>query len=121
MASVSYYSSFNVIILVATLLLINPIDCVGESKQEQEAEKPPKLLLVIGDSLYDPGNNQYFNPTEKTRQSYSWPYGMNFNHKKATGRASDGFLIPDFIGIIEYDYVNNSLYRLIKLIGDLIN
>ncbi|KAK9231732.1 hypothetical protein WN943_021971 [Citrus x changshan-huyou] len=97
MASLCYYSSFNVIILVATLLLTNPIDCFGESNQEQEAEKTPKLLFVIGDSLYDPGNNQYFNATEKTRQSYSWPYGMNLNHKKATGRASDGFVIPDFI------------------------
>lgn len=121
MASLCYYSSFNVIILVATLLLTNPIDCFGESNQEQEAEKTPKLLFVIGDSLYDPGNNQYFNATEITRQSYSWPYGMNLNHKKATGRASDGFVIPDFIGIVKYDYVNNNLYRLCKLIGYLIN
>ncbi|KAF7151733.1 hypothetical protein RHSIM_Rhsim02G0226400 [Rhododendron simsii] len=52
-------------------------------------------LFVFGDSLFDVGNNNYINTTT-TMQANFWPYGETFfNH--ATGRGSDGRLIPDFI------------------------
>ncbi|KAG5563169.1 hypothetical protein RHGRI_005803 [Rhododendron griersonianum] len=55
-------------------------------------------LFVFGDSLFDVGNNNYINTTT-TMQANFWPYGETFfNHP--TGRASNGRLIPDFIGAL---------------------
>ncbi|XP_031274227.1 GDSL esterase/lipase 1-like [Pistacia vera] len=56
-----------------------------------------KLLFVFGDSLFDPGNNQYLNNSMPSA-SISWPYGMNMNNK-STGRLSDGLLVPDFVAL----------------------
>ncbi|KAL2336364.1 hypothetical protein Fmac_010810 [Flemingia macrophylla] len=54
-----------------------------------------KTLFVFGDSLFDPGNNQYLN-SSSSEASTRWPYGETyFNHP--TGRFSDGRLVPDFI------------------------
>lgn len=62
------------------------------------AAQSKKLLLVFGDSLFDPGNNQYLNNSGKVA-STSWPYGMDMNNK-STGRFSDGLIVPDYIGKI---------------------
>ncbi|KAJ0007788.1 hypothetical protein Pint_29350 [Pistacia integerrima] len=56
-----------------------------------------KLLFVFGDSLFDPGNNQYLNNSMPSA-SISWPCGMNMNNK-STGRLSDGLLVPDFVAL----------------------
>ncbi|XVE88567.1 hypothetical protein DITRI_Ditri19aG0079600 [Diplodiscus trichospermus] len=50
-------------------------------------------LFILGDSLFDPGNNNYINTTF---QANYWPYGETF-FKYPTGRFSDGRIIPDFI------------------------
>ncbi|KAH7865420.1 hypothetical protein Vadar_006469 [Vaccinium darrowii] len=52
-------------------------------------------LFVFGDSLYDPGNNNYINTTTDFQANF-WPYGESF-FDHPTGRFSDGRLIPDFI------------------------
>ncbi|GMQ00840.1 hypothetical protein CsSME_00047734 [Camellia sinensis var. sinensis] len=64
-----------------------------------ESVKPTKksTLFVFGDSLFDPGNNQYINGSKPGASSY-YPYGQTFfNHP--TGRLSDGRIIPDFIAL----------------------
>lgn len=53
-------------------------------------------LFVFGDSLLDPGNNNYINTTTDFQANFS-PYGETF-FKYPTGRFSDGRLIQDFIG-----------------------
>ena len=58
--------------------------------------KDHKALFVFGDSLFDPGNDVYVKTTQKLASLY-WPYGETFFHH-ATGRFSDGRLVPDFIG-----------------------
>ncbi|KAM1513007.1 hypothetical protein ACFX1Z_024494 [Malus domestica] len=58
-------------------------------------EKKHAALFVFGDSVFDVGNNNYIN-TSSSFQSNNWPYGETF-FNYATGRASDGRLIPDFI------------------------
>ncbi|GLT60002.1 hypothetical protein SLA2020_327930 [Shorea laevis] len=50
-------------------------------------------FFIFGDSLFDPGNNNYINTI--ARANY-WPYGETF-FKYPTGRFSDGRLITDFI------------------------
>ncbi|XWS54491.1 hypothetical protein CRYUN_Cryun10bG0094200 [Craigia yunnanensis] len=52
-------------------------------------------LFIFGDSLFDPGNNNYINTTFDFQANF-WPYGETF-FKYPTGRFSDGRLIPDFI------------------------
>lgn len=53
-------------------------------------------LFVLGDSLYDPGNNNYITTTNTDFQANFRPYGQSF-FTQPTGRFSDGRLIPDFI------------------------
>ncbi|KAJ9146060.1 hypothetical protein P3X46_028375 [Hevea brasiliensis] len=61
------------------------------------AKSNHKLLFVFGDSLFDPGNNIYLDPTEHI-PSYFYPYGMSLkNH--STGRFSDGLVVPDYIAL----------------------
>ncbi|EOX98817.1 GDSL-motif lipase 2, putative [Theobroma cacao] len=52
-------------------------------------------LFVFGDSLFDPGNNNYINTTFDFQANFR-PYGETF-FKYPTGRFSDGRLIPDFL------------------------
>ncbi|KAJ0007457.1 hypothetical protein Pint_28844 [Pistacia integerrima] len=52
-------------------------------------------LFVFGDSLYDPGNNNFINTSITHKANYP-PYGETF-FRFPTGRFSDGRLIPDFI------------------------
>lgn len=52
-------------------------------------------MFIFGDSLYDVGNNNYLK-NALARVNIK-PYGETF-FKYPTGRASDGRLIPDFVG-----------------------
>ncbi|KAI3526239.1 hypothetical protein L1887_05483 [Cichorium endivia] len=52
-------------------------------------------LFVFGDSLFDPGNNNYINTTTELKANF-WPYGESYFHPPS-GRFSDGRIIPDFI------------------------
>ncbi|GMP66282.1 hypothetical protein CsSME_00026698 [Camellia sinensis var. sinensis] len=64
-----------------------------------ESVKPTKklALFVFGDSLFDPGNNQYIYRSKPGASNY-YPYGQAFfNHP--TGRLCDGCIIPDFIAL----------------------
>ncbi|EEF28465.1 zinc finger protein, putative [Ricinus communis] len=54
-------------------------------------------LFVFGDSLYDPGNNNYINVSYHLKAN-RWPYGETF-FKFPTGRFCDGRTLPDFIAM----------------------
>lgn len=74
-----------VLSLCVSVTLLNPIRCNA------------KYFFIFGDSLYDPGNNQYITPDERI-PAYHPPYGTTFfNH--STGRFSDGRVLPDFIAV----------------------
>lgn len=51
-------------------------------------------ILIFGDSTVDTGNNNYINTLLKAN---FFPYGQNYPGQKATGRFSDGELIPDML------------------------
>lgn len=53
-------------------------------------------LFILGDSIFDAGNNNYINTTADSQANYL-SYGTTF-FNYPTGRFSDGRLIPDFIG-----------------------
>ncbi|XP_022744231.1 GDSL esterase/lipase 5-like [Durio zibethinus] len=52
-------------------------------------------LFIFGDSVLDPGNNNYINTTFRYQANF-WPYGETF-FRYPTGRFSDGRLISDFL------------------------
>ncbi|TXG68211.1 hypothetical protein EZV62_003146 [Acer yangbiense] len=72
-----------VISLCVSVTLLNPFTCYANY-----------YFFIFGDSLYDPGNNQYV--SQGYIPAYHKPYGTTFfNH--STGRFSDGRVVPDFI------------------------
>ncbi|KAK6911810.1 GDSL lipase/esterase [Dillenia turbinata] len=79
-----FFITFTVIF---TSILASPSSCSRLKNQVG--------LFVFGDSLFDPGNNQYVNGSRKD-SSNNWPYGESY-FKHPTGRLSDGLIVPDFI------------------------
>ncbi|XP_031257863.1 GDSL esterase/lipase 1-like [Pistacia vera] len=53
-------------------------------------------FFILGDSLFDAGNNQYSSPYSYI-PGYHLPYGKTYFPLHPTGRYSDGRLAPDFI------------------------
>ncbi|KAF7136299.1 hypothetical protein RHSIM_Rhsim08G0242800 [Rhododendron simsii] len=91
MGSSSSFHLYAVIIFLACLDLRG--GCRGHIVRADKLRKA--ALFVFGDSLYDPGNNNYINTTTDFQANFR-PYGESF-FKHPTGRFSDGRLIPDFI------------------------
>ncbi|KAK9923820.1 hypothetical protein M0R45_032220 [Rubus argutus] len=97
MASLGY-------ILSVLATLFNPISYLlyGHSPStykpanNHQLEHKAAALFVFGDSLFDTGNNQYLNTSERELSGTYWPYGETFFHHP-TGRFSDGRIVPDFI------------------------
>ncbi|TQE08704.1 hypothetical protein C1H46_005688 [Malus baccata] len=78
-------------ILVFCACLVIQCSCYGHSV----LQKKHAALFIFGDSLYDPGNNNYINTTTDFQANWV-PYGETF-FKYPTGRFCDGRLIPDFL------------------------
>ncbi|XP_059626932.1 GDSL esterase/lipase At2g30310 [Cornus florida] len=57
---------------------------------------PPKFsaVLIFGDSTVDTGNNNYIDTAFRANHT---PYGQDFPDHIATGRFSNGKLVPDFL------------------------
>ncbi|XP_027162919.1 GDSL esterase/lipase 1-like [Coffea eugenioides] len=79
-----------VFVVLASLTI--PSDCFHHDDQYP---KTIAGLFVFGDSLIDPGNNNYIN-TSRDAQANFPPYGVSF-FKYPSGRFCDGRVIPDFI------------------------
>ncbi|EXC01345.1 GDSL esterase/lipase 1 [Morus notabilis] len=83
---------FPLFLFTISAILLNIIftACQGHSPVPEKHVSP---LFVFGDSIFDPGNNNYINTIVKANY---YPYGETF-FKYPTGRFSDGRIIPDFI------------------------
>ncbi|GAV61399.1 Lipase_GDSL domain-containing protein [Cephalotus follicularis] len=89
MASLSHYF---LCVTILCVMVLHPMSCYGEC---HDSDHIYKQLFVFGDSLFDPGNNQYLETGITSTYNY-YPYGITyFNHP--TGRATDGRVVPDFI------------------------
>jgi hypothetical protein len=84
---------------VVVALAMTPVLCESESHQQQ---KKPMVtaVIVFGDSIMDPGNNNDLHTVVKANHA---PYGKDFANHEPTGRFSNGLIPPDFLG--KYLYV----------------
>nr|XP_027114473.1 GDSL esterase/lipase 2-like [Coffea arabica] len=79
-------------VLVVLASLTFPSDCFHHHGHHPEITA---ALFVFGDSLIDPGNNNYINTSTPFQANFP-PYGESF-FKYPSGRFCDGRVIPDFI------------------------
>nr|GMC82407.1 GDSL esterase/lipase 1-like [Ipomoea batatas] len=90
----SLYSYVYALALLGSLLA-TPVLCLAHHNPHYYQKKNNVALFAFGDSLFDPGNNNYINTTTLLQANF-WPYGESF-FKDPTGRFSDGRIVPDFI------------------------
>ncbi|KAK9269959.1 hypothetical protein L1049_025532 [Liquidambar formosana] len=90
MASVGFI--FGVLLLCANLF--TPSSCNGHASPGRLPENH-QALFIFGDSLFDPGNNNYINCGISNQANFT-PYGETF-FNYPTVRFCDGRLVPDFI------------------------
>ena len=83
---------FYFLILFASIII--PTKCFGNIC----LPKDHVALFIFGDSLVDVGTNNYIDTLTDNRANIP-PYGETF-FRYPTGRASNGRLIPDFLGKI---------------------
>nr|GEX94905.1 SGNH hydrolase-type esterase domain-containing protein [Tanacetum cinerariifolium] len=79
------------LLLIVAVVVLCPLTRIGchENIHKEVA------VFVFGDSLFDPGNNNYINTVPVLQANYL-PYGESY-FSPPTGRFSDGRLISDFI------------------------
>ncbi|XP_061361911.1 GDSL esterase/lipase 5-like [Gastrolobium bilobum] len=82
------------LVLYLSTFIHNSVLSLSQSSSLPENHR---ALFIFGDSLFDPGNNDYINATTFLQANYP-PYGETF-FKYPTGRFSDGRIIPDFIAV----------------------
>ncbi|XP_002533922.2 GDSL lipase [Ricinus communis] len=90
MSSLGFLSGF--LVVVASLLF--PVNSHEDNSKQTQKHA---AMFVFGDSLYDPGNNNFIN-VDIHFKANRWPYGEAY-FKFPTGRFCDGRIIPDFIAI----------------------
>uniref|UniRef100_A0A453MKC3 GDSL esterase/lipase n=1 Tax=Aegilops tauschii subsp. strangulata TaxID=200361 RepID=A0A453MKC3_AEGTS len=77
---------------------LNQTMTVQATQQQGSSNKKPLVtaLIVFGDSIVDPGNNNNL-PATRMKANHA-PYGKDFAGHVATGRFSNALLPPDLIG-----------------------
>ncbi|GFZ13421.1 GDSL-like Lipase/Acylhydrolase superfamily protein [Actinidia rufa] len=78
---------FFFLLIQVSLLNLNP--CAGKDLPKFQT------ILIFGDSTVDTGNNNYI-PTIISKGNHP-PYGQDFPGREATGRFSNGKLVPDLV------------------------
>ncbi|EEF28462.1 zinc finger protein, putative [Ricinus communis] len=89
---------FPVLILLLSLL-------VASSNVDYRLSNKLPALFVFGDSVFDPGNNNFRNVTIDFKADF-WPFGETF-FNLSTGRFTDGRIVPDFLSM----YLNVPLWK----------
>ncbi|GLU14181.1 hypothetical protein SLE2022_307660 [Rubroshorea leprosula] len=81
---------FNILLLFSSFVILT-------SSQHESIKSKQKhvAMFVFGDSLFDPGNNNFLNISVTQGKANFPPYGETF-FRYPTGRFCDGRIIPDF-------------------------
>lgn len=89
MARANYLITALSIHIIWLLLLSKPCSALAP-----KTSRSFPAILIFGDSTVDTGNNNFISTIFKANY---WPYGKDFPGQVATGRFSDGKLIPDMV------------------------
>lgn len=83
----------NLNFIIITLMLISAISTVTNANNPEFSS-----ILFLGDSTVDTGNNNYIDyPTTFLIRANHHPYGKDFEGHVASGRFSNGKLVPDLL------------------------
>ncbi|KAH7433694.1 hypothetical protein KP509_07G081700 [Ceratopteris richardii] len=101
-AIVELHVMMKALMVIAMMLVLMKAECRVESSSQLSVTVNgtkmimdiPEAVIIFGDSTVDTGNNNYLPTIIKANFP---PYGINFDTHKATGRFSDGRVVPDFI------------------------
>lgn len=93
---VKLISHFDYLIIYGALLLV-PSTSYWAYGASVDKKSISSAFFIFGDSIVDPGNNNYIDTTPDKRADYK-PYGQNGYFEGPTGRFSNGRVIVDFIG-----------------------
>ncbi|KAJ0007094.1 hypothetical protein Pint_29364 [Pistacia integerrima] len=91
-AASSIRSLLYIMFLLYSSLLIAPASSQGD--ESRQANNKHVAIFVFGDSVYDPGNNNYLHLGIEYKANFT-PYGESF-FKYPTGRFCNGRIVPDF-------------------------
>ncbi|KAJ0008205.1 hypothetical protein Pint_29417 [Pistacia integerrima] len=91
-AASSIRSLLYIMFLLYSSLLIAPTSSQGD--ESRQANNKHVAIFVFGDSVYDPGNNNYLHVGIDYKANFT-PYGESF-FEYPTGRFCDGRIVPDF-------------------------
>lgn len=72
------------------------LSCLVTALSSISSQAEGRAFFVFGDSLVDNGNNDYL---ATTARADSYPYGIDYPTRRATGRFSNGLNIPDLISM----------------------
>ncbi|KAI3932758.1 hypothetical protein MKW92_006608 [Papaver armeniacum] len=96
----SYSNSHNAHLLLMNVLMVLAVftmRCRSVTPLESNDINQPRAMFVFGDSLVDPGNNNYISGT--LAKNNFFPFGIDFpSGKTFTGRFTNGRTIVDIIG-----------------------
>lgn len=105
-------SFVSLVFFLHVVVLVFPSSrCFGLSKSKHSKKHHEVAFFIFGDSYLDAGNNNYIN-TSTLDQANFRPYGETY-FKFPTGRFSDGRLMSDFIGELDFQI----FHIMLSLIG----
>ena len=93
-------------IALCIFLIIQQVQQIHATAANTTRKAP--AILVFGDSLVDPGNNNAILTTVKCNFP---PYGLNFPRHLATGRFSNGRIPSDILGNTFLLHINILILR----------
>jgi len=83
--------------MASSMALACYIIVLGVSVVCWKGAEAQRAFFVFGDSLVDNGNNNYLATSARADAP---PYGIDYPTRRATGRFSNGYNIPDFISSV---------------------
>ncbi|XP_073009144.1 GDSL esterase/lipase At1g20120-like [Typha latifolia] len=94
MASIISLPRYNIPLKTISTLIIFLLQLLPDRAHRSSSRPAVPAVIVFGDSVVDPGNNNYIDTPAKGNFP---PYGQDFPGHEATGRFSNGRITPDMM------------------------